>query len=103
VEAEFLAAASTVSADDTMAGLLTETRALANSDTQDALMKALRVQKRRAALFTALCDLGGVWPLETVLRAISDFADACIAVTAEWLLHDYARRAQIPLDWARMS
>ena len=30
----------------------------------DALALALRAAKRRAALLAALCDLGGVWPLE---------------------------------------
>jgi len=98
VEVAFLATASHASADETIVGILTETRAAVGSETQDALMQILRVQKRRAALFIALCDLGGAWPQEKVLRAISDFADVCIAVTAEWLLRDYARREQLPLD-----
>jgi len=98
IEAAFLAAASDVPADETMVEILADTRAAAESVSQDALMQALRVQKRRAALFIALCDVGGVWPLEKVLRAISDFADASIAVTAEWLLRDFARREQLPLD-----
>ena len=42
----------------------------------------LRQTKARVALLTALCDLGGVWPLETVTQALTDLAaaavDACI-------------------------
>ena len=98
VEAAFLVEASELPANEVFAEILAETQAAVESETPDALMKALRVQKRRAALFIALCDLGGVWPLDNVLRAISDFADASIAVTAEWLLRDYARRDQLPLD-----
>ena len=98
MEATFLAEASDIPADETFAEIMTETSAAIESETQDALMKTLRVLKRRAALFIALCDLGEVWPLEKVLRAISDFADACVAVTAEWLLRDYAKREQLPLD-----
>ncbi len=39
------------------------------------LAVALRRAKRRVALQTALADLGGVWPLEQVTRALSDLAD----------------------------
>ncbi len=38
----------------------------------------LRQSKRRVALLTGLADLGGVWPLETVTKALTDFA--CVAV-----------------------
>ena len=43
-----------------------------------ALMSHLRLQRRRAALLIALADLGGAWPQERVLAALSGFADACI-------------------------
>ena len=49
-------------------------KATAGSD----LMSALRRAKRRVALWTALCDLAGVWALEEVTEALSKFADlAC--------------------------
>ncbi len=38
----------------------------------------LRRARRDVALITALADLAGLWPLETVTRALSDFADASI-------------------------
>ncbi len=45
------------------------------SDDRDAGV-VLREAKRRAALLIALADLGGVWALEEVTGALSDFADA---------------------------
>ena len=38
----------------------------------------LRVGKQRLGLLTALCDIGGVWPLETVTGALTAFADAAV-------------------------
>ena len=97
-QADFLKAALDRPADETMATILAETEAAHEAPTQDALMKTLRIQKARAALFIALCDCGGVWPLETTLRALSDFADASAAAAAEWLLRDAAHRNLLPLD-----
>ena len=39
----------------------------------------LRGAKREAALLLALLDLSGAWPMERVTRALSAFADACVA------------------------
>ncbi|MFT4014248.1 MAG: glutamine-synthetase adenylyltransferase [Paracoccus sp. (in: a-proteobacteria)] len=43
--------------------------------TADRLGPSLRQAKRRVALWTALCDLGGVWRLEQVTGALTDLAD----------------------------
>jgi len=40
-----------------------------------ALMRALRVAKRRIALITAVADMLGLWPLETVTGTLSTLAD----------------------------
>lgn len=44
------------------------------------LPSALRQAKRRVALYTALADLAGVWPLERVTGALTDLADRAIHV-----------------------
>jgi len=44
--------------------------------------RELRIGKRRVALTTALCDLGGVWELEQVTQTLTDFAD--LAVQQAW-------------------
>ena len=41
-----------------------------------SLMSSLRAAKRRTALLVALADIAGLWPLEHVTGALSDFADA---------------------------
>ena len=41
-------------------------------------MAVLRSAKRRAALAIALADIAGVWTLDEVTRALTDFADACV-------------------------
>ena len=38
----------------------------------------LRRAKRRVALLTGLCDVGGVWSLEQVTGALTDFADLAV-------------------------
>jgi glutamate-ammonia-ligase adenylyltransferase len=43
-----------------------------------SVMKALRRIKRKASLLVALSDIGGIWPLERVTRALSDIAQATL-------------------------
>ncbi|MBV8940038.1 MAG: bifunctional [glutamine synthetase] adenylyltransferase/[glutamine synthetase]-adenylyl-L-tyrosine phosphorylase [Alphaproteobacteria bacterium] len=61
------------------------------------LMKRLRYAKREAALLTALCDLSGAWTLPQVTDALSRFAEACIAVTVDFLLAQAHARGEIAL------
>ena len=44
----------------------------------DGLADTLRRAKRRMALLVALADLGGVWGLDQVTHALSDFADKAL-------------------------
>ena len=41
----------------------------------DGTAEGLRRAKRRMSFLVALADLGGVWPLERVMRALTEFAD----------------------------
>ena len=47
-------------------------------DSEADAMRRLRRLKAEAALLIALCDLGGVWSVDQVIEALSDFADACV-------------------------
>ncbi|HWL56947.1 MAG TPA: glutamine-synthetase adenylyltransferase [Paracoccus sp. (in: a-proteobacteria)] len=58
----------------------------------EALGPALRGAKRRVALWTALADLGGVWPLERVTGTLTDLADRAT---------DLALRAHVAQEVAR--
>jgi [glutamine synthetase] adenylyltransferase / [glutamine synthetase]-adenylyl-L-tyrosine phosphorylase len=61
----------------------------------DALAPGLRQAKRRVALLTALADLGGVWPLETVTAALSDLADMALGAGLRTLVGDEIRRGKL--------
>jgi len=64
--------------------------------TEGDLDSGLRRLKRRAALLVALADLGGVWSLQTVTQAWTDFADACLAAALGHHVAREARRGKIP-------
>jgi glutamate-ammonia-ligase adenylyltransferase len=58
-------------------------------------MTALRVFKSEVALMTALCDLGGVWSVNEVTRALSETADAALEGAVRFLF----RQAVAKGDW----
>jgi len=62
----------------------------------EALGEALRVAKRRAALLTALCDLGGVWSLEEVTGALTRLADLSVDLGIRWFTGEEIRRGKLP-------
>mgnify|MGYP006276312559 CR=1 FL=1 len=62
----------------------------------DDLGGALRVAKRRVALLVALADLAGVWPLETVTGALTDFADLACQRAMEAAVGHEIRRGKLP-------
>ena len=57
--------------------------------------RALRVYKNALALLAALADLGGVWPVMTVTRALSEAADATVSQSVRYLF----ARAQEAGKW----
>jgi glutamate-ammonia-ligase adenylyltransferase len=56
----------------------------------------LRRARRRLAALVALCDLGGVWPLEMVTQALTDFADRAVAQALAHEVAAEARRGNLP-------
>ena len=62
----------------------------------DGLGSALRQAKRRVALLAALCDLGGVWPLEAVTGALTRLADRSVDLCLQRLVADEVRRGKLP-------
>ena len=63
----------------------------------DAAMVHLRVARRRVAILVALADVGGVWNLDQVTDALSQFAGGAIDGAVCWLLRDAARRGELRL------
>jgi len=66
-----------------------------NELSKEMLMRELRVAKGRLALLTALCDISGIWELEKVTLALSDFAETCLNHTINFLLAEAAKRSEI--------
>jgi [glutamine synthetase] adenylyltransferase / [glutamine synthetase]-adenylyl-L-tyrosine phosphorylase len=63
-------------------------------------MRHLRTQRQRVALHIALADIGGVWPLENVVTALTAFADAAVDVALRLALREAAARGHIVLNEA---
>jgi len=70
-------------------------RCLTDIQTDD-LKSSLRQAKRRVALLTALCDLGGVWVLEDVTKALTLFADHAVHITLKTLVVEAVGRGKLP-------
>ena len=62
----------------------------------DQLSFALRQAKRRAALLTALCDLGGVWGVMQVTGALTSLADRAVDLSMKTLVAEEIRRGKLP-------
>ena len=77
-------------------------RAVASAADEAEVMRTLRRMKAEAALLVALADLGGVWPVMRVTRALTDLADTAVRAAVRFLLGDAARRGRLrPPDSAR--
>ncbi len=91
-EADWLRAALAGAPDDVLDKLLTSAAGLDGK----ALGPGLRQAKRRVALFTALADLAGVWPLETVTGALTRFADLAVDLAVRQLVSAEIDRGKVP-------
>jgi [glutamine synthetase] adenylyltransferase / [glutamine synthetase]-adenylyl-L-tyrosine phosphorylase len=69
---------------------------LAIEDGED-MSTVLRLRRRELALLVALADLGGVWDNETVMTALTRFADAAVAATVDHLLLAAHRAGRLAL------
>ena len=82
--------------DQDLASLLAATRrSAASARTPDALMRAVRRAKAEAALLIALADIGSVWTVEQVTRALTEFADMALGAAISHLLRDAVRRSKL--------
>ncbi len=85
--------------DAHVASLLAALRALPADIPRPALAQALRRAKRQAALAIAIADLGGVWLLEQITRALSDLAELALRAALRHLLRALHEAGRITLPW----
>ncbi|GIL02807.1 MAG: glutamate-ammonia-ligase adenylyltransferase [Alphaproteobacteria bacterium] len=89
--------------EDRQAQLLAEVaEAVPRAVSEADAMRLLRRKKAEAALLSALSDIGGVWPVMQVTRALTEFADAAVAAAVRFLLAGAAAQGKLrPADAAR--
>src|SRR5229473_5153908 len=89
--------------DAHLAALLSSSaRAVAAATRDDEVMRILRRMKAEAALLIALADIGGVWDVMHVTRALTDVADTAVAAAVRHMLAAHARGGKLaPPDPAR--
>lgn len=94
--------------DAHLAALIARTVHETAADADEAdIMRRLRRMKSEAALLIALCDIGGIWPVMRVTRALTDVADAAVQCAVHHLLAQEVARgrllAPVPLQPAQGS
>jgi glutamate-ammonia-ligase adenylyltransferase len=78
------------------------TRGIAEATAEAEVMRLLRRMKAEGALLVGLADIGGVWPVTRVTRALTALADAAVSGAVRFLLSNAARRGHYhPVDPAR--
>ena len=89
--------------DSHLAALLAGTvDAMAVAEREDEAMRLLRHMKSEAALLIALADIGGVWDVMRVTRALTDVADTAVGAAVDYLLTAAARAGRLaPPERAR--
>ena len=64
--------------------------AAARAQSEAEAMTQLRVARRRAALATAMADIGGLWDVNRVTGELTRFADACVGSALRFMLRQAA-------------
>jgi [glutamine synthetase] adenylyltransferase / [glutamine synthetase]-adenylyl-L-tyrosine phosphorylase len=91
-EGDWLRMACTMVPEDVVPSVLDPLDAVALAD----LPVALRVAKRRLALFLALADLGGAFTLEQVTGALTALSDRAVDLSIRALVAEEIRRGKLP-------
>ncbi len=91
-QANWLRQALSTAPEDAFAGILLEIDGLADRD----LGQGLRRAKSRLSVLAALSDLAGVWSLEQVTAALTDFADRAVARGVTSLVAAEIDRGKLP-------
>jgi [glutamine synthetase] adenylyltransferase / [glutamine synthetase]-adenylyl-L-tyrosine phosphorylase len=91
-EAEILPRCFAMGPETVLQEILARTQSVASCDDEAVAMAELRAAKRGAALIIALADIGGLWSLEQVTGALTEFADACVRGALRFLLRQAAAR-----------
>lgn len=84
--------------ETSLKALVARTCALGAAQDENELMRELRLAKQEAALLIGLADISACWTLEETTHGLTEFADAAVAASVEFLLRQAARNAQVLHD-----
>jgi glutamate-ammonia-ligase adenylyltransferase len=83
--------------DEHLSSLLAAAADIGTSASEAEVMRLLRVTKAEAALLIALADIGGVWDVMRVTRALTAVADMAVGAALRHLLREAARAGKLAL------
>ncbi len=84
--------------DESLAFCLSQMRLHCDAAVEDnEIMSALRAAKHESHLLIALADIGGVWDVVQVTRALTSYADAAVSSTIRYLLRAGAAAGRLEL------
>ncbi len=83
--------------DNILLELCADTAKLEYQISRAQIMTDLRIAKQKAALLIALADIAGIWTLTEVTQALTQFADACLNATVNYLLRENAEHNKLIL------
>jgi glutamate-ammonia-ligase adenylyltransferase len=90
--------------DVALARLLATARdGVAAARSTDEVARLLRRMKAEAALSIALCDIGGVWPVERVTAALTDVAETALDAAVHYLLREAVKAKKLIAPDARKA
>ncbi|HSZ74059.1 MAG TPA: bifunctional [glutamine synthetase] adenylyltransferase/[glutamine synthetase]-adenylyl-L-tyrosine phosphorylase [Rhizomicrobium sp.] len=92
-EHEFLNRLSNISPECALSVIEADAASASRAEDVDAAMAILRRAKRRAALCIALADIGNIWDVKSVTKALTNFADVCVRSALRFALVQAAIRA----------
>jgi len=94
-DADRFAAIVEAEPEERFAHLLAEAWSAGEATAEPDAMRTLRRAKAEAALLIALADIGGVWPVERVTAALTEFADAALGGAVRHLLRGSSGKLKV--------
>ena len=83
--------------DEVLNALIQETLVLERLSSRPEIMSTFRIAKQKAALLIGLADIGSVWSVTEVTKALTQFADACLNAAVNFLLRENAALKKLSL------
>jgi [glutamine synthetase] adenylyltransferase / [glutamine synthetase]-adenylyl-L-tyrosine phosphorylase len=94
---DFVVALIDQNPDEVLIELISEALLFQNLNSRAQVMSALRIAKQKAAILIGLADIGGLWSVTEVTKALTQFADACLNAAVNFLFRENAALKKLSL------